>query len=546
MSIFDVFGRSYQFTSYAVVLLVATLIGLFVAIKTWNRRAIPGARFITWVELAASQWTFTLIFESAALTVELKFVWSVIIYLGTTTVAVFYLMFAIEHSRQKRVMSRNSILALLIVPAFTFLIAATNWSHQLLWTSIVINPQNNLAVYSHGALFWVLTAYSYGAVAVGVILLSRMLPRVNAVLASQTKLMLLLTPLPLLGNLLYILGFDPIPGLDWTPIGFALCGAGIAWAISSGRLFNMLPIARAQVVESMEDGVIVLDLQNRIADINPAACRLLHADKNGLLGSRIADVTAVWPEMDVLGGGVYKLPVASVCGEFAPSYRYIDVNVSPLPEQNNRVAGYLLVMRDITQSRRIEDELSQANQRLQKQLVEIQALQAKLRADAVYDELTGIYNRRHLMETLESAEREAMPYSLVMMDMDRLKNINDTCGHAAGDVMLKHLASVLRQATGNHDTVCRYGGDEFIVVLPATSAAEALRQAEQWRQTVAGLTVACGAGKQHATISLGIVSCNGAARAPDEMLVAADQALYMAKTNGRNCAVVWPGSSVAR
>lgn len=191
---------------------------------------------------------------------------------------------------------------------------------------------------------------------------------------------------------------------------------------------------------------------------------------------------------------------------------------------------------------RAETELRQANERLQAQLTKIQALQAQLREQAIRDALTGLFNRRYLEETLERellrARREASPISLIMLDIDHFKKLNDTFGHKAGDVMLQTLGEVLRTHTRGSDVACRYGGEEFVAVLPGASLELAHQRAEQWRALFEQLSVPYGKVELRATLSLGVAVYPQHGATSDEVLRVADTALYMAKTEGRNRVVV--------
>ncbi len=182
--------------------------------------------------------------------------------------------------------------------------------------------------------------------------------------------------------------------------------------------------------------------------------------------------------------------------------------------------------------------IQEYNVRLQAQLAENMALQAKLREEAIRDPLTGLFNRRYLEETLDRelsrATRERSPLSLAVLDIDHFKLLNDTHGHAAGDVMLRSLAALLRDQTRAEDVVCRYGGEEFVVVLPATSLAHAMQRMGQLRSAVESLSVRHEQLVLQATISIGVAAFPDHGRTSRQLLQAADIALYEAKHGGRN------------
>jgi diguanylate cyclase (GGDEF)-like protein/PAS domain S-box-containing protein len=171
-------------------------------------------------------------------------------------------------------------------------------------------------------------------------------------------------------------------------------------------------------------------------------------------------------------------------------------------------------------------------------------LREKLREQATRDLLTGLFNRRYLEETLprelSQAQRRKSPLCAVLLDIDRFKEFNDAFGHSPGDSLLRELGRVLREHLRESDILCRYGGDEFVLVLPDSSAADTLKRVEQIRLFVRQLQV------QYGDQVLGAITISaGIAQAPDheinaaELLRAADQALYVAKQAGRNQIAVY-------
>jgi diguanylate cyclase (GGDEF)-like protein/PAS domain S-box-containing protein len=198
---------------------------------------------------------------------------------------------------------------------------------------------------------------------------------------------------------------------------------------------------------------------------------------------------------------------------------------------------------DITSRKVAEVTMSHANTRLHNQIDEIRSLQTKLAEQAVRDSMTGLYNRRYLDETLDRevarARREGHPLSVVMIDVDHFKKLNDSYGHQAGDEVLKSLAEMLRQNTRTEDVACRYGGEEFLVLLPGMPLENACERAEIWRMQFEQSTFAFGNFALKATASLGVSSYPQHGKTPDELTLAADTALYRAKRNGRNRAELY-------
>jgi two-component system cell cycle response regulator len=163
-----------------------------------------------------------------------------------------------------------------------------------------------------------------------------------------------------------------------------------------------------------------------------------------------------------------------------------------------------------------------------------------LLSSALRDGLTKLFNKRYLMDRLDSelkfAQRHETSLSLLMIDIDHFKKVNDTHGHLAGDAVLVHLAQVLTRAVRNEDVVARFGGEEFAIILRAIGIEPALQMAERLRRQVEAAVVRGNAGELKTTISIGVAGFPSTmVKTPEQLVEAADQALYRAKHEGRNC-----------
>ena len=175
--------------------------------------------------------------------------------------------------------------------------------------------------------------------------------------------------------------------------------------------------------------------------------------------------------------------------------------------------------------------LKQSETALRQVLQEVQKL-------AVTDSLTGLLNRRHFFELAEHelrrAKRYSRPLSAIMLDVDHFKQINDTYGHTVGDEVLREVAQVCMKETRNVDVLGRYGGEEFVIVLPECEAHAAREVAERLRQSIAELSMSTPEGPVQVTASLGVSSLSSPSTTLDALISAADTALYSAKRGGRD------------
>jgi len=176
---------------------------------------------------------------------------------------------------------------------------------------------------------------------------------------------------------------------------------------------------------------------------------------------------------------------------------------------------------------------------------ELEASRRKLKILAEHDGLTGIFNRNsiieHLNKELNRAHREQQPVGVIMLDIDNFKTINDSLGHQAGDTVIRELTTRLKSLLRPYDEIGRYGGDEFLIVIPKASSEHIGSIAERIRAAIAAMKITYNGTITDVTLSLGCaVSDHISALSPDELIAAGDQALYKAKKMGRNRVVVHP------
>ncbi len=204
------------------------------------------------------------------------------------------------------------------------------------------------------------------------------------------------------------------------------------------------------------------------------------------------------------------------------------------------------VARMLTTIERQATELNHVAQRLDTANRELESANARLQEVSFTDEVTKLYNRRffsiRLEEEVARHHRFGNPLSLVLLDLDSLKGVNDELGHLAGDETLRGVADVLVQTSRSIDVVCRYGGDEFAVLLVETPRAGARPYAERIRDALAAASFSHG---RQVTASFGVASLSEWAATGDDLVRAADEALYAAKRAGKNGVVVWTDPGIA-
>lgn len=202
----------------------------------------------------------------------------------------------------------------------------------------------------------------------------------------------------------------------------------------------------------------------------------------------------------------------------------------------------LLLMQDISEQENTAQLLKQQNAQLKQRLTDIEQLKNRIREQSIRDPLTNLYNRRFLNEFMERelalARRNQKPLAVVMLDLDHFKQLNDQFGHQTGDKVIEMVAKHLLRQSRRTDVLFRYGGEEFLVILPNTNATQALHLAENWRLHVEQAQIFAKHQAITITLSAGISVYPEQGTTAFNLIQAADEALYQAKASGRNQVVM--------
>jgi diguanylate cyclase (GGDEF)-like protein/PAS domain S-box-containing protein len=305
-----------------------------------------------------------------------------------------------------------------------------------------------------------------------------------------------------------------------------------------------------KLLDLSPDSIVVTDPQGRISYFSLRHAELIGApDNSATIGSSLFDLIHA-EDRDAARTRVQML----LRGEVLPprAYRLLkhdggqfwgEVASAVIHDGIGGVEGLLTVIRDINERKFLEEALNRTNSSLMAQIQETNRLQEQLREQAVRDPLTGLYNRRYLDATLERelsrAKRNGHTLSLAILDIDHFKRINDNFGHQAGDEVLKSLGAMLRASVRSGDIACRWGGEEFMLVMPHMPVDTARQRTEQWRNAFANIAFALGENATNITLSVGIAVFPDHGKDAVTLIQCADIALYQAKSDGRNRVVVF-------
>lgn len=345
---------TWQLTPFASTFFLSALLILAVEIIAFRHINVRGARYFIWLVFSVETWVLFMGLEYAAVEPAWKIIFAKFEYLGIATIGATWLLFALSYTRRHEWLMRRNFALLFIIPAITLILVFTNELHGLIWTRITPSspvPGASL-IYDHGVAFYVIFIFDYITLALGTILITLNSLRARDIYRWQMIGLIASAIIPWIGNIVYIANLSPIPGLDLTPLGFALSAVVIAFSMFYFGLFDLVPIARDQLVEGLMDGVLVIDTARRVADINPRARDLLGIGTEPVVGRPVDTFLMRWSHLAERFRDVESAQTEIHIDN--QSISDVELRISPLTDERGYLIGRLVVIRDITDRKRLE------------------------------------------------------------------------------------------------------------------------------------------------------------------------------------------------
>ena len=361
---------AYHFTPNMIPLFIAAAISGALAWYTWRNRRTPGAPPFAALMLILFQWSLSYILQLAATELQTKTIWNNITFIGVAATPVAWLIFALEYTGRATWINTRRLALLSILPVITILIIFTNKSHGLFHSSPRLAAEGGFLLLQteNGPWFWVHAAYTYALIMIGLVLIIRALLRWPPSYRGQMIWILLATLTPLIANVITIFRLLPIL-IDLTPFAFTVTGVGMAYALFRHHLLDIAPLARDVVIDGMKEGMIVMDSNRRIVDINPTAKEFLGLSKESdLIGKPMREVLSHWPHLVQNYREVSDAEDEIMLGE-GEAQRWYELNLSTLRDENKLTLGQIVTIRDITRRKRAENLLHENETRF-RQIVE--------------------------------------------------------------------------------------------------------------------------------------------------------------------------------
>lgn len=506
-----------------VELILTSLVLVLLGVMAWNRRLTgKAAIFLAVCMWATAIYSFGYGMELSSATEKMIFFWVRFEHLGIHIIAPTWLLFALSVSGYEKKITPKRMIFLGIIPLYLFIASQTlgwlNWAHA--------NPRIDMIsgypLFMYDRSVWNYIAVGFDSLCLisSTVLFSISMFRSVASFKKSALIYLIGSLPPFLGIFLQHLNLLK-RNIDYVPFLLSISGVLFMIGFTKLRLLDIIPLARDSIFENMSTGVIILDRADRIVDYNPAMQLVVPRLNKSDIGKLIYTVFPNDPSLLDLVGGVTSGRIELKFGEGIET-AYYRVSISKMEDKKGNLIGKIVNFYEFTMEKDLLNEL---------------VIQAN------HDGLTGIYNRQHFMklanQEIERHNRYGGDLSLIMFDLDHFKNINDTYGHAAGDLVLRTVADLFTKMIRKSDILARIGGEEFVLLLPETKLESARVLAERLRSTLDVTIIEFEGEKFYAHASFG-VSGEGPEETCtlDELYRTADRALYRAKAMGGSAVCV--------
>ena len=314
----------------------------------WPHRSRVAAKGLIALLGLVGIWSVFYALEIASRDEAYRNLWGNLKYLGINLHPLAYFAFVWEYTGRTRRLSVTTLTVLLIEPLIVFVLLAIPATHDLIRYYVARRPPDPYPLVEAGSLFWVHLAYTYGLLAWATMVLVSSLLKVSRYYRTAVTALLLAVSLPWISNVLYNFAIGPFERLDATPLAYVITGAVLFWGVFKFGLFGISPLARDAIIESMSDGAIVLDSQNRVIDLNEAARNIFGRQKPDFVGSDVSRLMPPHENRDHVTLGTEG------------SQRTYEVLHSPLQDREGHEVGRLLSLRDVTERLQTEEALRTA------------------------------------------------------------------------------------------------------------------------------------------------------------------------------------------
>jgi PAS domain S-box-containing protein len=371
---------NFEFTLLFFLRLLSGFFAIALVTLLWKRRETEGVRYLIFFEFAAAIWAISDGFEHAVTSFPVKLLLAQIGYIGSSTTTVFFLLFTVTYTQLIKIIKPTIVGLLMLIPAITILLVFTNPSHHLIWENVDYLPITNDNTYYYGKWFWVYVIFEYLVLCAAIVILLLNTFVSYRIYKTQLIYLIIASFLPLISSIIYVFKLTPV-NADLTPMVLIFSGILSAIGIYFQKMFDVGPVARMQTINNFTDGVIVVDMDDRIVDVNQAFGKIINAGREELIGNQFKRFSQLF-----LNGGAEQASDREFLTETTirtnNGLKYFEVKYSPVTNSKHRLIGRIFLLHDISIRKKALDEAFEANALLRTEIIEKEKLIADLDAYA--------------------------------------------------------------------------------------------------------------------------------------------------------------------
>ena len=480
----------------------------------------PGAKSYTWVTLFASFFSFAYALELGSTSLESMQFWLEIEYLFMPFIPVLVLFMCMEYVGLKK---KTEYYAFFIIPISTVFMMHTNHLHHLYYKTIKVEKAGALTLLNleWGPWFYIHAIFLFICFMVSVLVLLSKFRQSLPIFRKQIILMVAGLLTPIVANYFYL--NNSSSGIDLGPVSLSVTFLLHGVAILSLQMFSVAPIARENVFESLKEGIIVVNRDWMIVDFNKAMLTITPTLNSSHIGKPMKDI---FRENPILIEKLIREKECDYTNNIDAKTVHFRISFSDVTNRRGQKIGKIISFINVTEKVMMEEKLKQL---------------------ASLDGLTQVLNRTFFIKKseilLNDLNLDGGRVSIVMFDIDHFKRVNDTFGHEAGDIVLINVSDIVKKKLRETDYMGRFGGEEFIICMPDTSLAEATKRANIIRRAIEEMTTNLKENEILVTSSFGVthlqLEMGEDHFSIQDLIGQADEALYTAKRNGRNCVEIY-------
>jgi len=509
---------------FFIVICAALAIAIYTGIITLFRSPSYKKNYFLLMQAMVIIYLFGFLLELTSTNTEEAYTAIKVLYTGASFVGTFAFFFAADFCNVKIHAVFMKALMIVISSVITILVWTSKF-HHLMFIDYSLNTEFvHSFTFTPGHVYFLCRSYTTACmIMVGALLFFQMEKwkgRYRKQLSTILKCLVVPAVIDVISYVSIKSGINCYQ-IYFTSLSLAVMNFFLCREVMQFNVFEIISMATETAMEYIKEGFILVDINNNFLSSNPAATEILPGIYILMTGESIFS-TLGWPEeLKDLGKETVEFSIVSQDPKVVEKTRCFRASISPVYAKNKAQVARVILLADITDSVRLMKELENA---------------------AYIDGLTGIYNRKHFSELanadVERAQRLEQTVYTAMLDLDFFKNVNDTYGHAAGDMVLKTIAGIIRQTIRAYDLLCRYGGEEFALLILDINSSEAFSLMERIRENIESTII------NYENIEIKITCSIGLAEflrtdTLESSIKKSDEALYVAKNSGRNQVTVF-------